>query len=130
MNRTIRSAARAIAVLLSASLAAPAFACYDVTFRFVNTTGSTILVNQVNLINSTTGVVSFVPVLKICSDGFTCATAAANLAPVAVGDMITAVQLQYLPWTSAGWGAINLTGWYLSTLPQCVLHRDYGTYPI
>lgn len=130
MNRTIRTVSRAIAVLLSASVAAPAFACYDVTFSFQNTTGSTIRVNQVRLQNGTTGVMTVVPVLKECFDGSTCVTAAANLAPVAAGDMIAGVRFQYQLRTFAGWGPNNLSAWYPPANPQCVLHRDYGPWPI
>ncbi|HEX5683548.1 MAG TPA: hypothetical protein VFY73_05870 [Ideonella sp.] len=130
MNRTLRPAARAIAALLNVGLATPAFACSDVTFSFQNTTGSRILVNQVTLINGTTGVVTVLPVLKQCLSGYTCATSAANLAPVAVGNAITGVQFQYQLWTFAGWGPNNLTAWYSPAIPQCVFHRDYGTWPI
>jgi hypothetical protein len=131
MNRTIRTASRAIAVLLSTSLAAPAFACADVTFSFVNTQGTLIRVNQVRVVNAATGVQTIFSVFKNCPDGFPCVTPAINLAPaVNVGDNISGVRYRYQEWTGAGWSGNYLSPVYAPTLPVCATHRDYGTYPI
>lgn len=131
MNRNIRPAARAIAVLLSTSMLPPAFACSDVTFSFANTQGTMIRVNRVTLANATTGVQTDFNVFKNCPAGFPCVTPPLNLAPaVNTGDNISGVRYRYQRWTGTNWSGNYWSPVYAPTLQVCATHRDYGTYPI
>jgi len=131
MNRIIRPVARAIALLLAGSLGSQAFAvCNDITFSFDNTTGTMIRVIKVRYFDATTGVSSNRVVSKDCFDTYTCVTPATNLGPVAPGDNIASVRFQYRPWVGGGWGAAIWTGVNATVVPQCVDHRNYGTWAI
>ena len=131
MNRTIRPIARVTALLLAASFGSQAFAaCNDITFSFENNTGTMIRVTKVRYFDATTGVSSNAIVSKDCFNTYTCVTPAANLVPVAVGDNIASVRFQFRPWVGGGWGAAIWTAPNATGVPQCVDHRNYGTWVI
>lgn len=130
MNCIFRPIARITALLLSASLGSQAFACPDITFSFDNNTGTRIRVNQVRVLDATTGVVSTVGTAKECFDTYTCVTPAVNLPMVMVGDNISTVWFRYREWVGGAWGGNIWTAANATVVPQCVDHRNYGTWVI